>query len=284
VILCPNTTFISHENVCEKCKGGKFYQCVLNKCKKQSVPASFVAALESYANKYSNPYKDVDYFICPSEFIKKKFEAFGYDSRKLRQVYNLFDIHSVTHEYETPPGTTNRPYIVYVGNILKVKGIFTLVKAMSNLDLDLKVIGGGEHMNELKELVELENIQNVTLLGKMPKEEVFRFVQHSLFVVVPSEWYENLPYSLVEALLLGKPVLGADIGGIPELVVDEVTGKLFQPANTADLRLKIEWMMSDKDKLVQMGRNAREHALNLVNYDAFARKLSPVFESLQLAL
>jgi glycosyltransferase involved in cell wall biosynthesis len=109
-------------------------------------------------------------------------------------------------------------------------------------------------------------------------------VRQALFVVVPSEWYENLPYSLVEALLLAKPVLGADIGGIPELVTDEVTGKLFQPANMADLRLKIEWMMSHKDKLIQMGKNAREHALNLVNYDAFARNLSPVFKSLQLAL
>src|SRR5258708_28910990 len=244
VILCPNTTFISHENICEKCKGGKFYQCIVNKCKKESVQASFVAALESYANKYSNPYKYIDYFICPSEFIRKKFEAFGFDSRKLRQVYNLFDIQSISGQYEAPAESTNRPYIVYVGNILKVKGIFTLVKAMTGLDLDLKVIGSGEHFDELKELVEHDHIQNVKLLGKMPKEEVFRFVQHALFVVVPSEWYENLPYSLVEALLLAKPVLGADLGGIPELVIDEVTGKLFQPANEADLRLKIEWMMS----------------------------------------
>ncbi len=284
VILCPNTTFISHEKVCEKCKGGKFYQCVINKCKKESVQASFVAALESYANKFSNPYKNVDYFICPSEFIKKKFQEFGFDSRKLRQVYNLFDIHSVSGKHEATPEISQRPYIVYVGNILKVKGIFTLVKAMAGLDLELKVIGSGEHFDELKELVELDHIQNVKLLGKMPKEEVFRFVQHALFVVVPSEWYENLPYSLVEALLLAKPVLGADIGGIPELVINDVTGQLFQPANTADLRLKIQLMMSDKDKLLQMGKDAREHALSLVNYDTFARNLSPIFESLELAL
>jgi glycosyltransferase involved in cell wall biosynthesis len=284
VILCPNTTFISHEKVCEKCKSGKFYQCILNKCKKDSVQASFVAALESYANTFSNPYKHVDYFICPSVFIKKKFEAFGFDKRKLQQVYNLFDIHSVSGQYEAPPDTAHKPYIVYVGNILKVKGIFTLVKAMTGLNLDLQVIGSGEHFGELKELVGNGEIQNVKLLGKMPKEEVFRFVQHALFVVVPSEWYENLPYSLVEALLLAKPVLGADIGGIPELVIDEVTGKLFQPGNEEDLRLKIEWMMSDKDRLIRMGKDAREHALNLVNYDTFARNLTPVFESLRLAL
>src|SRR5579863_96699 len=284
VILCPNTTFISHEKVCEKCKGGKFYQCVLNKCKKDSVQASFVATLESYANSLANPYKYVDYFICPSVFIKKKFEAFGFDRKKLRQVYNLFDIHSLSGQYEAPPETGSKPYIVYVGNILKVKGIFTLVKAMTGLNLDLQVIGSGEHFNELEELVGSGQMDNVKLLGKMPKEEVFRYIQSALFVVVPSEWYENLPYSLVEALLLSKPVLGADIGGIPELVIDEVTGKLFEPANVSDLRLKIEWMMSDKERLARMGKDARQHALNLVNYDAFARELSPLFESLQLAL
>jgi glycosyltransferase involved in cell wall biosynthesis len=284
VILCPNTTFISHGKVCEKCKGGKFYQCIVNKCKKDSVQASFVAALESYANTYSDPYKYVDYFICPSEFIKNKFEDFGFDSRKLRQVYNLFDIHSVSGEYDDPPEIVNKPYIVYVGNILKVKGIFTLVRAMTGLELDLKVIGSGEHFDELRELVEHNQIQNVKLLGKMPKEEVFRIVRHSLFVVVPSEWYENLPYSLVEALLLAKPVLGADIGGIPELVINDITGQLFQPTNIADLRLKIQLMIDNKDKLIQMGNAARKHALNLVNYDTFARNLSPIFESLQLAL
>jgi glycosyltransferase involved in cell wall biosynthesis len=84
--------------------------------------------------------------------------------------------------------------------------------------------------------------------------------------------------------LLAKPVLGADIGGIPELVINGVTGQLFQPANTADLRQKIQLMMSDKDKLIRMGKDAREHALSLVNYDAFARNLSPIFKSLELAL
>jgi len=284
VILCPNATFISHEKVCEKCKGGKFYQCIVNKCKKDSVQASFVATLESYANGFANPYHSVDYFICPSVFIKKKFEDFGFDKKKLRQVYNLFDVDSVSGQYEVPPETINKPYIVYVGNILKVKGIFTLAKAMSGLDLDLMIIGGGEHFSELKELVENSQLHNVKLMGKMPKEEVFRFVKHALFVVVPSEWYENLPYSLVEALLLAKPVLGAAIGGIPELVIDEVTGKLFRPADASDLRLKIQEMMSDKDKLIRMGKDAREHALNMVNYNSFARSLTPVFDDLQLAL
>ncbi len=284
VILCPNTTFISNEKICEKCRNGKFYQCIINRCKKQSVPASFVAALESYANSFYNPYKHVDYFICPSEFIKAKFESFGFEARKLIQVYNLFDVQSVSDGYQTVLESNVKPYIVYVGNILRVKGIFTLVHAMAGLDLDLYVIGSGEHFGQLKELVESGRFANVKLLGKLPKKEVFRYVQQSAFVVVPSEWYENLPYSLIEALLLARPVLGADIGGIPELVVNDITGYLFQPGNVTDLRSKILLMKDDRNKLNQMGIEARKHALNLVNFEAFEKKLSPIFESLQLPL
>lgn len=284
VILCPNTTFISNDTICEKCLGGKFYNCVVNRCKKQSIPASFVAALESYAINFSNPYKFIDYFICPSEFIKKKFESFGFDSTKLKQVYNLFDINSIFTYKEHLPITDRKPYIVYVGNILKVKGIFTLVKAMVGLDLDLYIIGGGEHFEELKTLVKSGDMSNVHVMGKMQKEEVFHYVKYSAFVVVPSEWYENLPYSLIEALLLAKPVLGADIGGIPELVLNEITGRLFQPGNATDLRSKIQAMMADNHTLTQMGNNAKEHVLKLVNYEAFGKKLSPIFESLKLAL
>jgi glycosyltransferase involved in cell wall biosynthesis len=284
VILCPNTTFISNEKICQKCKKHKYYQCILNKCKKQSAQASFVAALESYANKFSNPYKHVDYFLCPSEFIKNKFESFGFEKGKLKQVYNLFDVDSVSGQLDESSQTNIKPYIVYVGNILRVKGIFTLVKAMIGLDLELRVIGSGEHFDELEELVETAQIRNVKLMGKMAKEDVFRSVKSASFVVVPSEWYENLPYSLIEALLLEKPVLGADIGGIPELVINDVTGLLFQPGDTADLRLKIQMMMSDKERLIHMGKQAREHALKLVNHKTFASNLSPIFESLQLSL
>ncbi len=282
VILCPNTTFISNEKICEKCRGGKFYQCTLNKCKKNSLPASFAASLETYVNNWFNPYKHVDYYICPSEFIRNKFETFGFNSKKLLQVYNLFDINSVRLQNSDNP--YQKPYIVYVGNILKVKGIFTLVKAMAGLNVDLLVIGSGEHFDDLKELAQTSNLSNVQLMGKMPKEEVFRYVQHSCFVVVPSEWYENLPYSLVEALLLGKPVLGADIGGIPELVINNKTGYLFQPGNVEDLRNKIQLMMPDKNKLNEMGTNARNYATAMVNYETFGNKMSGVFENLNLTL
>lgn len=284
VILCPNTTFVSKGQVCEKCKVGKFYNCVTNKCKKNSFSASVVAAMESYTNNLLNPYKHVDYFVCPSNFIKNKFESFGFNENKLRQVYNLFDIPSVKVKDIEAPYQSDRKYIVYVGNVLKVKGIFTLVKALQGLDVDLYVIGDGEHYAELKEFIAANNITNIILLGRKNKDEVFYYTSKSLFIVLPTEMYENLPYSLVESYLLSKPALGARIGGIPELVLHGKTGYLFEPGNVEDLRSKLEVMLGDENKLLEMGQAGKDHITSLVNYDAFGEKLGGIFQSLNVKL
>jgi glycosyltransferase involved in cell wall biosynthesis len=162
--FCPNTTFISNDQVCERCKVGKYYNCVVHKCKKGSLLASSVAAMESYVNKWVDPYKYVDYFLCPSQFIADKFIQFGYDEKKIVRLYNPFDISSL--ESITQNGSEGRKYIVYVGNILKVKGVFTLAEAVRGLDIDLYIIGDGEAMPELEMFVKIIISQIFTFLKK----------------------------------------------------------------------------------------------------------------------
>lgn len=281
-ILCPNTTFISKDKVCENCKGGKYYRCVIQKCKKGSTMASMVAAMESYTNKWLNPYKHVNYFLCPSQFIADKFVDFGFDREKIISLYNLFDLTAIE---ETKPEPTDKKYIVYVGNILKVKGIFTLAEAMQGINTELYIIGDGESMPELRELVSSKGITNIKFLGKKPKNEVLSYVRNAQFVVVPSEWYENLPYSLVEALLLSKPVLGAKIGGIPELVIDGQTGYLYQSGNLDDLRKRLTEMLAlPQAELDRMGQAAYHHARDIVNYKSFETALRRVFDKVGYTL
>lgn len=283
VILCPNTTFISNDQVCEKCRGGAFYHCAINKCKKGSFAASVVASMESYTNKFINPYKYVDYFLCPSKFIAQKFIDFGFDRNKIRGLYNIFNTEEIKDV--TGGSAPKNKYILCVANILKVKGILTLVKAAKGLDITVNIIGSGESFEEFENYAKKEQVTNVHFLGKKPKSEVLDYVKNAQFLVVPSEWYENLPYSLVEALLLSKPVLGAKIGGIPELVIEDETGYLFEPGNTEDLKRKIIYMLSlDSGKLLELGNNAQKHAYDLVNADSFHDNLSPVFQSLGLKL
>ena len=89
-IICPESTFISDGKICEACKGGKFYQAGLKKCKKQSFLASSVAALENYFHHYLNYYNYVDAFICPSKFHYQKFKEFGFLNQKLHQIYHSY--------------------------------------------------------------------------------------------------------------------------------------------------------------------------------------------------
>src|SRR5205085_10585418 len=133
-------------------------------------------------------YKYVDYFLCPSQFIADKFMEFGYDKRKLVKLYNPFDINSL--EDITLEKREEKKYIVYVGNILKVKGVFTLAAAVKGMDIDLYFIGDGEAMTELKQFVNSNEITNIIFLGKKKKEDTLRYVKGAEFVVVPSEWYE----------------------------------------------------------------------------------------------
>jgi len=283
VILCPNTTFISNDKVCERCKVGKYYNCIVHKCKKGSLLASSVAAMESYVNKWVDPYKYVDYFLCPSQFIADKFIQFGFDEKKIVRLYNPFDISAL--ENITQNGLDGKKYIVYVGNILKVKGVFTLAEAVKDLDVDLYVIGDGEALPELQNFVKNNNIRNIYFLGRKKKQETLNYVKGAEFVVVPSEWYENLPYSLVEALLLAKPVLGARIGGIPELVLDNKTGFLFEPGSKEDMIAKMKYMLSlPVERLSWLGDNAQRHAMALTNYGNFEKGLSKIFQSVNVSL
>ena len=245
--------------------------------------ASSVAAMESYVNKWVDPYKYVDYFLCPSQFIADKFIQFGFDEKKIVRLYNPFDISALDNVAQNKQ--EGRRYILYVGNILKVKGVFTLAEAVKGLDIDLYIIGDGEAMRELEIFVKTNNITNARFLGRKGKQETLGYIKAAEFVVVPSEWYENLPYSLIEALLLAKPVLGAKIGGIPELVLEDETGYLFEPANKQDMIAKINYMLSlPGEKLSWLGNNAKKHAAAMTNYKNFGDKLSGVFESVNVSL
>ena len=260
-ILCPQSTFISNDKVCEECRGGNFYRCAVNKCKKGSFLASSLAAFENYVHKYLNYYKYVDYFICPSLFSYSKYKDFGFFPDKLRHIYH-------TYKFDTPVLEIKKnslKYIVYVGRLEKIKGVQTLLAAMQkNPDINLKVIGDGAEEQSLKLFKESRQLNNVMFMGKLPKAEVLEVISKAEFLVCPSEWYEVLGYTIIEAMLMGKPVVGAKIGAIPETVIHEHTGLLFQPGNILDLSNKINTLFNS-EKLSLMGQNAKIHIESIID-------------------
>jgi len=263
--ICPDSIFVSHGQVCERCFGGKFYNCITYSCKKGSYLASTVAALENYVHKYLNYYAYVDYFVCPSIFQLEKYKQFNFFNDKLVQIYHGYDYAEIERARSMPVQTTER-YIIFVGRLERIKGAHTLLKAMQSFPhIKLKIIGDGTQEAELLALKNEHQLNNVEFLGKKSKSEVLQIVKGADFLICPSECYEVLGFTVVEAMALGKPVIGARIGGIPEMVIDNYTGLLFEPGNATQLAEQIKVLYNNKDLVTEMGKNALGHINKLIN-------------------
>jgi len=250
-IICPSYLMLSGNEICEKCIGGKYYNCLLSRCHKNSFSASFVYTLETYFNHFLKKYDTIDYFICPSLFIMGKFSEAGIPKNKLVHLPNFIDLNKYNPSYE------NKNYILFVGRLSKEKGVFTLIKAVRNLDVNLKIVGDGPLKIELTKYVKQNLINNITFEGYKTGIELGEYFKNALFVVVPSEWYENYPMSILESFAYGKPVVGAELGGIPELVINGCTGYTFESGNVKSLKNSIQHMLYDHKSIVQMGKSAR---------------------------
>jgi glycosyltransferase involved in cell wall biosynthesis len=278
--ICPDSIFVSHGEICERCFGGKFYNCITHSCKKGSYLASTVAALENYVHKYLNYYKYVDYYVCPSVFQFEKYKQFGFFNEKLVQLYHGYDYTEIERAKSFPNPNEER-YIVFVGRLEKIKGPKTLLKAMqSNPDIKLKIVGSGLQEDELKAFKEDNNLNNVTFLGKKSKQEVLQIVNGAEFLICPSECYEVLGFTVVEAMALNKPVIGAAIGGIPEMVINNYTGLLFEPGNVNQLTECIQSLFANKQLIETMGNNAYQHISQLINNEQHFKGLQKLIPSL----
>ena len=264
--ICPESTFISNDKVCEQCKGISFYHAVLNKCKKQSLLPSLAAAAENYVHHFKGYYKDVDHFICPSVFSYEKYKSFGFFKDKLHQLYHGYDFDGANLQSgeRQPQQNREEKFILFVGRLEKIKGGHTLLKAMQkHPDISIKIIGDGAQEEELKVYAKENQLHNVTFLGKRTKEDVWDFIRRSAFLICPSEWYEVLGFTIVEAMLIGKPVIGAHIGAIPETVLNGETGFLFEPGNENELAEKIAQLYYNEELTAELGANAKVHASRL---------------------
>mgnify|MGYP005842186011 CR=1 FL=1 len=242
-LICPNYQMLCDGEICEKCKGNKYYRCVLNRCMKNSASASLVCTAEAYISRLFGSYGNIDVVITPSEFYRKKFIEYGYPPERVVYIPNFID---------------SNGYIVYLGRLVKEKGILTLLKAMRNVrNTRLHIIGDGPLRPEIEKYIEETGMANVKLLGFKSGEELVSIVRSCNFTVLPSEWYENSPLSVLESMAYGKAVVGSDIGGIPELVEHGKTGLIFETKNSVQLAEQLNYLAENPGRALEMGKEAR---------------------------
>ena len=272
-LTCPVYTLMRDGKICEECKGGKYYKVVQNHCTKGSRAKSVVNMIEMYLHHtVFRVYNQVDVFISPSRFLKHQIEAMGFPGN-IVHLPNFINAAGYEPQYEPQENS-----LVYFGRLSEEKGVATLVEAVKGLNIPLKIIGDGPQKELLVAKCAQEKIDNVKFLGYKTGKELLEEIRRSAVVVIPSEWYENYPRSVIESFALGKPVIGANIGGIPELVNDGETGYLFEPGNSQALREKIQLVIENRQFISAMGRNARRFAETELNPEQHYQQLMEVYQ------
>lgn len=234
-LICPSYTCLRDGKPCEACSNNKV-GVLKYRCMKGSLAASVLAYME--AMKWNRDWLEryVDAFVCPSSFMARKMGQAGFDKSKLHVVCNFID--SIKLETLSEAGTAEREsYYLYVGRLSKEKGVETLLKVAANLPYKLKIAGGGPLLDGLRK--QFEEYEHIEFLGHQNAVQVARLLSKAVASVVPSECYENNPLSVIESLCAGTPVVGANIGGIPELINDS-NGVIFESCNIASLEESIK--------------------------------------------
>jgi glycosyltransferase involved in cell wall biosynthesis len=251
--VCPAYLFLSHGEVCERCgPGNRFHPVVRRRCHHDSFLRSLVVHLESSRSWGRRDFDRVARFLAPSQFMADRVIAHGLPRERV-QVMPYF---IRTGSYR--PAESTGAEFLYAGRLSREKGLSILFDALARSEgrLRLAVAGTGPLEAELLERARDERL-GVEFLGHLRAQELHDAIRRSLAVVVPSLWYENQPYAVLESFALGVPVIASDIGGLPELVREEETGSLVPPGYAAGLRDAMDRMMSDRTGARRMGFNAR---------------------------
>lgn len=274
-LSCPAYKMYTQGAVCEECRGGALRNVIKNRCIKDSAAMSALVWLESTLHKTLNLYmRSVTRFVVPSRFFLAKFAEWGIDTSRFVHIPNSIDVDSMP--LHGPSGRT----FVYLGRLVPEKGVATLIKAAALAHQPLRIIGTGSEETALRELA-VRMGGDVEFLGYLNGAALRTALSSARAVVVPSEWYENAPISVMEAGAMGLPVIGADIGGIPELIRAGETGFVFNGGSVdalAEVLAQVQGL--PMARLKEMGSAAREWMRTDFSPTAYRERMLALYSQL----
>jgi glycosyltransferase involved in cell wall biosynthesis len=277
-LCCPSHQMLNSQGLCERCKGGNFLNTVRHRCVHGSLAISTLVAVESAIHRWSGIYRrNLDRIVVPSLFYKAKFEEWGWAPEQLTYIPNFVKVQEFVPTYQAGK------YFVFFGRLATEKGFATLLKACLKSQVPLVVVGDGELTGEVEAAV-ADSKGRIKWLGRRSGQELFDVVANARAIILPSEWYENAPMSILEGYALGKPVIGARIGGIPELVKEGETGFLFTSGDAEALSAVIERVRDLPDDLVaEMGQAARRFIVERFTAELYRERMLTLYAELGVA-
>lgn len=268
-LVCPAYTCQRNGKWCDECFEDK--TAVM---KHRCLPGSFVGAFIGWREilKWNKDRLQAytDLFLPPSKFLRNTMIRAGFDAGKFHPLCNFIDINKVKGR---DPATKGE-YYVFLGRVDDYKGIVTLCRAASVLPYKLKVIGGGPLQELLTDSYRPYN--QIEFLGQRTWDELSPILAHAKFMVLPSECSENNPLTVIESQSFGTPVLGARIGGIPELIEEGKTGMTFESGNVEDLKEKIQAMWDAEFDYQSIAKQSQER----YSAENYYKELMEIYQSI----
>jgi glycosyltransferase involved in cell wall biosynthesis len=270
-LVCPSYLAMKGQENCLACDGKHFLKPVLRHCQ-NSLSEELLLSLEAFWHKWRKSYEMIDHFIAPSRFaadvVSRRIPA-----DKISVIHNGVATGNYVPNYEAGQ------YILYFGRLSSEKGVEVLAKAHQRLPeksrMPLKIAGTGPLQEELK-----KQFPAVEFIGYKKKKELKNLVAQAAIIVVPSTCYENCSMAIIEAMALGKPVVGSNIGGIPEQIDDGVTGLLFKAGDHEELAEKLAGLQENPNLRKEMGRAARRKLEEAYSMEQHGRSLLSLFKSM----
>jgi glycosyltransferase involved in cell wall biosynthesis len=261
--------------VCERCAPGRYLPVLATRCVKGSLPASLLATLEMYLHQsLLHIYRHVDRFVVPNAFVAGRLLRAGHAPQKVVTLRNPFDLR------ESPPADGAGEHVLFFGRIEPEKGLPTLLRAMARVRSQrLVVVGDGTQAAACRALARQAGLGNVEFVGPRWGADLVPYLHGCRCVVVPSLWFEPSPYVVYQALAAARPVVAADIGGLPDLLTAE-TGILFPPGDDAALAEALATLGGDAARARAMGRAARRWAEVHLDVQAYYEGIMAVYGAL----
>lgn len=252
--LCANALFYRDGRVCEDCLGKAFpWPGLLHACYRnsrlQTLPVSLMQALHRARKTWLS---QIDVLIALTGFGREKMLQAGFSPDQVLVKPNFVD---------PDPGFSPErgDYFIFVGRLSPEKGLHTLLRAWEDLsDIPLKIIGEGPLLADLQRIAAPRSPAAVEFWGRLPRREMLSRLRGAACLVLPSECYETFGLVAVEAFACGVPVIASRLGAMEEIVQEGRSGLLFTPGNAQDLAEKVLWAKANRERMQEMGRNARK--------------------------
>lgn len=273
-LFCPSSRLmIKGKTYCKdiKCISGNPFPCIQNRCFDSNLIKSIISSMEYVYRNNKKLFDQINIFTVPSKSLLNIALKAGIPEEKVVLINNFTD----DLYLNTSPDYSLGKYFLYVGRLSPEKGINYLIEAMSMLHEGIKllIVGSGKEEEYLKNKTENLNLKNISFVPFQNRNELLNIYKDCIASILPSVGYETFGLSAIESLACGKPVIGSNMGGIPEVIDNNKNGIIVEPGNINMLANAIKFFNDNPEIATEMGKNGRKRVEELYSSEIYFKKM-----------